>query len=182
MNDMAVVKLSKSDRTKERIAAVAFERFAVEGYARTGLRDIAELANVAPSLIVKHFTSKANLFRRVLAQALREGGMATYDKEGFGQQVAEHIAHADNGRLTTMIILAVADPESRGVAQELYNAMVLDAMTEWLGPPDARTRALRTLILINGFTIQTRHMMAGDIPQDLVDWLGREIQAIVDAR
>lgn len=175
-------KTPKSLRTRARIAQCAYDLFSTNGYARTGLRELGDAAGVAPSLIVRHFGSKADLFRCALINALQDHGLKSFSKEDFGAQVARHVSHEDHGGLTAMIILAMADPESRDIAREVCRQFVLDPFSRWLDLPDGRARALRALILMNGFVVQTRHMDSGDIPPDVLDWLARSIQDIVDGR
>ena len=79
-----------------------------------------------------------------------------------------------------MMVLAIADPESRDIARKVTEQVVLKSLADWLGPPDAQTRALHMLTLMNGFTIQTRHLRSGDIPPETVRWFAQSLQAIVD--
>jgi len=167
-------------RTKARILARAFDLFASRGYARTGMRDIAEAAEVATSLVVRYFGTKAALFEHALVEAIRTRGFFVRDKQGFGQKMAELVVKAPDAEIPAMVMLAIADVESREIAQAVTRDLIIRSLAEWLGPPNATARALHMLILLNGFTLQTRHLMTGPVLPETVGWLARALQAIVD--
>lgn len=166
--------------TRSRILAAAFDLFASRGYARTGMREIAERAGVASSLVVRYFGTKAALFEEALVNAIYTRGFFVRDKAKFGAEMAKLVVNDDDARLPAMVVLAIADPESKHIAQEITRKVIIENLAEWLGPPNARIRALNMLTLLNGFTIQTRHLMTGQVPAESVRWLARSLQAIVD--
>ncbi len=167
-------------RTKARILATAFDLFASRGYARTGMREIAEGADVATSLVVRYFGTKAALFEAALINALYTRGFFIRDKNGFGAKMAELVVNAEDAQIPAMVMLAIADVESREIAQRVTRGVILGTLAEWLGPPDAAARALHMLILLNGFTLQTRHLMADEVQPATIRWLAHALQAIVD--
>lgn len=63
---IATIKRRNPEKTKFKILAIAKQMFAEHGYAQTGLREIAKTADVAPSLIVNYFGTKAGLFEAAL--------------------------------------------------------------------------------------------------------------------
>lgn len=167
-------------RSRRAIIDVASRLFATQGYRETGLREIGAEAGVVPSLIIRHFGSKANLLREAMVSELRQRSLGSYSKKGFGHLIARHLAHEADGMLIATIILAISAPDAREVAQNLYREAVLDTMAEWLGGPDALGRATRILLLMNGFVVMNRYILSEPGSSDLVDWLGDAIQAIVD--
>src|SRR5262245_11249640 len=68
---MAVAARPRMRRAERRdqILAAATRAFARSGYAATGLDDIAAEAGVSRVILYRHFASKADLYRAVLAQA-----------------------------------------------------------------------------------------------------------------
>ena len=94
--------------------------------------------------------------------------------------MAKLIVSDNEGKLPAMVVLAIADPDAKEVAKKVSKRHIIGPLVEWLGPPNAETRALNMLILLNGFTIQTRHLMSGRIPPESVKWLAKALQDIVD--
>lgn len=166
--------------TRARILAAAFDLFASRGYARTGMREIAQEAGVAVSLVVKYFGTKAALFEEALVDALYTHGMFVWEKQGFGEKMARMIVEAQDSRIPAIMVLAIADPESQDIAKRITHRVVTESLAEWLGPPRARGRAFEMLVLFNGFTIQAHHLLTGELAPASVDWLARSLQAIVD--
>lgn len=178
----ALAKIRRRDpvKTKARILATAFDLFASCGYARTGMRDIAEGADVATSLVVRYFGTKAALFEQALIEAIRTRGFFVREKQGFGQKMAELVVGSPDAEIPAMVMLAIADVESRQIAQRVTRDVILRSLAEWLGPPKASSRALQMLILLNGFTLQTRHLMTDEVGAETRAWLASALQAIVD--
>jgi AcrR family transcriptional regulator len=180
MEDKREPKRRNPAKTQARILDAAFELFSSQGYARTGMREVAERADVATSLVVRYFGTKAALFEQALVRAIYERGFFVRSKPNFGERMAALVVGDEEARIPAMMVLAIADPESREIAQKVTRDVVLKSLADWLGPPDAQNRALHMLTLMNGFTIQTRHLRTGDVPPESVRWLARSLQAIVD--
>lgn len=167
-------------KTQARILEAAFALFSSQGYAKTGIREVAEQAGVATSLVVRYFGTKATLFEESLVRALYAQGFFVRGKANFGEEMARLVISDEEARIPAMMVLAIADPESRAIAQKVTQQIVLRSLADWLGPPEAETRALAMLALMNGFTIQTRHLRTGEVPPETVRWFARSLQAIVD--
>lgn len=166
--------------TRARILAASFELFASRGYARTGMREIADKAGIATSLVVRYFGSKSALFEEALINAIYTRGYFIRDKRDFGKKMARLMVDDGDPRIPAMVMLAIADPESRAIAQNVTRRIIIESLAEWLGPPNAHARALHLLTLLNGFTIQTRHLMSEPISPESIAWLARSLQDIVD--
>jgi AcrR family transcriptional regulator len=170
--------------TRARILEAAFEAFARHGYARTGIREIARDAEVATSLLVRYFGTKANLFREALIHGIYEASVFTHDRARFGKTMARLMtAESDSGstgRLVAMTVLAIADPESAEVARKVVERHVIEPLADWLGPPQAAERAMSMYVLMLGFMVQVRQLSPGPVPAWSVRWLARSLQEIVD--
>ncbi len=167
-------------KTRGRILSAAYETFACHGYANTGIREIAEKADVASSLILRYFGTKANLFHDALIFGIWKDSLFIRDKRKFGEQMAKMIVNDGDTNLTALMMLAIADPESREVARKVLKRHVLEPLAEWLGPPNADARAMDMYGLMSGFTVQIRMMDKGKIPAASVRWLAKTMQEIVD--
>ena len=166
--------------TRTRILAAAADCFAGSGYARAGLREIADLADVAPSLVSKHFGTKAALFEQALLEVIRANSVFTRDKPRFGETMARLMADRGNTDITVMLVLGLADAESHAIVQRVVREHILDPLAEWLGPPHALDRATNLFALITGFAIQMRGLHAGPVPPASLAWMAGALQAIVD--
>jgi AcrR family transcriptional regulator len=173
-------KRRNAAKTRARILAAALDAFADHGYAKTGIREIAARAGVASSLLVRYFSTKANLFEEALTHAIYANSVFTRDRRAFGERMAQMIVAAEENQLTAMMVLAIADPDSKAIAQKVSKRHVIDPLAEWLGPPHAHARALEMLTLFTGFAVQMQHIAVGPIPLDAVKWLARSLQDIVD--
>ena len=166
--------------TRARILAAAYELFSGQGYARTGMREIAALAEVAPSLVARYFVTKAALFEESLVHAIHAEALFVREKPGFGRRMARLIHEANDTRLTAMTVLAIADAEAQAVAQRVAARHIIAPLAEWLGPPDAHARAVAMFALMTGFTMQLRLAERGRVPPATVRWLAATLQDIVD--
>ena len=168
-------------QTRARILVAAYDCFSGQGYARTGIREIAGRAGVASSLILRYFGNKANLFEESLVHAMYAEALFVRDKAGFGREMARLISEASDTRLTAMTVLAIADAEAQAVARRVTARHIIAPLAEWLGPPDAEARAVAMFALMTGFTMQLRLIEGGRVPAATVAWLARALQDIVDA-
>ncbi|TCM20489.1 TetR family transcriptional regulator [Novosphingobium sp. PhB165] len=180
MDKPVVPKRRNLAATQERIVAVAAATFARLGYAQASLRDIAERADVAPSLISKYFGTKARLFEHALMHVVRANTVFSQEKAGFGEAMARLIPDRSNADITVMLVLALAHPESREVAMRVSRREMIEPLMEWLGPPHAAERAMDMFALLSGFAIQMQGLHEGPIPEHSLRWLAQSLQAIVD--
>src|SRR3954452_22381794 len=61
----------RSNRTRTAILHAARERFAAQGYDRTTIRGVAADADIDPSMVMRYFGNKAQLFEAALTIDLR---------------------------------------------------------------------------------------------------------------
>lgn len=54
---------TKGDRTRQRVLEIAVQRFAVDGYRRTSVSDIARDADLTPAAVYAYFAGKEALFQ-----------------------------------------------------------------------------------------------------------------------
>jgi AcrR family transcriptional regulator len=184
MGDRHEPRRRNAAMTRARILSAAFEAFARHGYARTGIREIAREADVASSLLVRYFGTKANLFREALIHGIYEASVFTYDRAHFGKTMARLMTSESSepptGRLVSMTVLAIADPDSADVARKVIERHVIEPLAEWLGPPHALERATSMYLLMLGFTVQIRNLTPGAVAPYTERWLAGALQDIVD--
>lgn len=168
-------------QTRARILESAADVFSRSGYRGAGLREIAVQADVAPSLVSKHFGGKAALFEETLLHILRTDSVFTWQKVGFGEAMAKLVEGRSNSRITAMLVLALGDVESREVAQRISREHMIQPLVAWLGPPAPLERAMAMFSLLTGFGIQMHGLYPEAIPERSLRWLAESLQAIVDA-
>ena len=118
------------EETKARILDAAQIAFADKGYARAVVRDIAEIADVAPSLIIHYFGTKEALFE---AEDTLRGSLAAVAAVVRGLEIRTEIS----GRAAAGLLLAtdVADYlVAKGVpfrdAHEIVGSLVRKLVSE----------------------------------------------------
>ncbi|PLK26713.1 TetR/AcrR family transcriptional regulator [Novosphingobium sp. TH158] len=166
--------------TKTRILSAAGEVFTRSGYANAGLREIGELAAVAPSLVSRYYGTKAALFEEALIHVLRTNSVFTRKKEDFGEAMARLISEQSNTEITIMLVTALADPEARDIVRRVSREQMILPLADWLGPPFAKERAMNLFALTTGFVIQMQGLYPGPMPEHSLRWLAQSLQAIVD--
>ncbi|MBU6265966.1 MAG: TetR/AcrR family transcriptional regulator [Sphingomonadales bacterium] len=166
--------------TRNRILEAAFECFAEQGYSRAGIREIAEKAGIASSLVIRYFGSKVALFERALVHALYTRALFIADKADFGRQMAMLLVEESDTRLTAMTVLALGDPEAEAVVRRVVAQHTVGPLIEWLGEPEAIARATSVYALMTGFTMMLRLSENRRLPAGTVDWLARAFQDLVD--
>lgn len=58
--------------TKKKIMAAGLKLFAQKGFALTNIKDIAQAAGISTGLIYRHFSSKEELFYKLIEDAVKE--------------------------------------------------------------------------------------------------------------
>lgn len=184
MENPKAIKRRNPETTKARILAAAQKAFAERGYAQTGLRDIAALADVSSALPVTYFGTKAGLFAAALENAL-DMTFATEDrKKNFGRDFVQVVY--DRGRpmhVPAMIALSIGNDESAAISSEFAREHIIKPIAKWLGPPRARERAYLITMISTGFVIYNRHIVVDDSSPHssaVAIWLENTIQSIVD--
>ncbi|MDE2404709.1 MAG: TetR family transcriptional regulator [Sphingomonadales bacterium] len=166
--------------TRNRILAAAFECFSEQGYARAGIREIAERADIASSLVIRYFGSKVALFENALIQAVYTRSLFIGEKAGFGRRMADLLIGENDTRLTAMTVLALGDPEAEAAVRRVVAQHMVGALSDWLGEPEARARATSIYALMTGFTMVLRLSDGRNLPESTVAWLAKSFQDLVD--
>ncbi len=172
-------------QTRAGILTAAQKAFSELGYAHAGIREIATIAGVSSTLLIRYFGSKAGLFEAALIDAMRMGELLQHEKKGFGDHLVR--LFLNTGLEITppsMIALATHDPEAREITTRVIEEHLLPPIAAWLGAPDGRARALQIMLLSTGFVQYTRQLptlfAARGAEKKLAKWFAQTVQAIVD--
>ena len=171
------------DATRARIIAAAQAVFSEKGYPHSGMREIAARADVAVSLLTKHFQTKANLYEHALIAAHIPATDFQADRAGFGRAVAESITQAhDRVAAPAMIALSLGDAEASEIAARVTRDHILAPMASWLGG-DGVARATNVLMMTMGFAILYQRLPLGhsdDLRHLTARLFAKALQSIVD--
>ena len=129
----------KRAERREQILAAATSAFAPRGYAATRLDDVAAAAGVTHALLYRHFESKHDLYRAVLARArARLDGV-----DGVPALVSAAAADPDGFRV--LFRHAAWEPEFRDAVAGVWPGLTVLAVLAWLdvGRPDPDQAAER---------------------------------------
>lgn len=142
------------EETKARILDAAQIAFADKGYARAVVRDIAEIAEVAPSLIMHYFGTKEALFDAAFAKALDMTAILSPAPGDFGAHAVSLLSesHTDTVRSSAMLAQSVGDPQARETMVRLLEERVIKPTADFLASPRAYPRAQLIAMLTLGFT------------------------------
>jgi AcrR family transcriptional regulator len=173
------------EESKARILDAAQIAFGTVGYARSGVREIAEAAGVAPSLVMHYFGSKEALFEQAFMRSVQMTAALSVARDSFGANAVDLLSEeqADNVRAAAMLAQSIGDPAARSVAGELIEEAVLAPMADWLGRPHARGRAQLVAMLALGFTSLRMLVPPDPAAEDdryVAGWMARTLQRLAD--
>ncbi len=175
-----------AERTRTAILNAAQTLFSTRGFANTGVREVAELAEVNSALVGRYFGSKEGLFRATLERVIDITPLLREDRRhrfGVDMMAALFDTQDASGPLA-MMILSAADPAAHATSVEFLQTKVIAPLARWLGPPDGEGRAARLNILWTGFLTSWKLLPIQPLTRARLAstrrWLEAETQAIVD--
>lgn len=171
--------------SKARILAAAQTVFARTSYADAGIREIAASAGVSTTLLLQYYGSKAGLYEEALNALVPLSEFLLQPREKFGKTLAAALlSSGEKIHATLMIPLAGGDGEAGEIAARVMEARAIAPLAAWLGPPNARARALEIASMATGLVTYTAYLpLRAHTRKDLThmsNWFARTVQAIVD--
>jgi len=187
VTDAAPPRKRDAQATKSRILEAAQHAFGTTGYSHTGIRDIARLAGTSSTLLLRYFGSKAGLFEAALIAAIPIETVTSQPRDTLGRNLARSLLDPANAiRPPLMIALASGDPEAAAIAARVTEQRIIAPVADWLGPPDARARALEMAMLSTGLVSYLRQLplqrTTATEQARIAQWYAEAIQAIVDRK
>lgn len=169
---------------RKKILAAAQQVFSSVGYSEAGIRRIAELVGVSPTILFRQFGTKANLFEEALVAAICEEPQQTRSLDTFAWHVANLLADPTQINCPhAMTLLATGNEEAREIAIRVLREYTIEPMMAWLGEPEAETRAKQIMALCAGFALYNNQLNTSaskEVNHKMVEWLANSIQAIVN--
>lgn len=171
--------------TKAKLLAAAQKAFSEMGYSQTGIRDIAKIADVSSTMLLRYYGSKAALYEAALIDAMPVTALFSAGKKGFGERIAEQFLNpALNIMPPSIVSLSTGNADAREITTKVMNEYVITPLAKWLGAPDSRERAAEITMLAMGFVLYTRQIPllanSKNGNRKMAKWLAQTIQAIVD--
>jgi AcrR family transcriptional regulator len=130
MGTVAGKRLLTRDERRRAILRGAAAAFSRAGYAATSMDDVAAASGITRLIVYRHFESKAELYRAVLAQAggrmqeLFEAGLRQGERHDLAIRTFLTVAREDPGGFTLLWRHAAREPEFAGFAAEARRAVV----------------------------------------------------------
>ncbi|GAA4669205.1 MULTISPECIES: TetR/AcrR family transcriptional regulator [Amycolatopsis] len=178
-----------ADATREKILAAAVVEFTEHGYARAGVRQIAERAGVTAMMINRYFGSKQGLFAEAVHRSFAPPTIVGDERRGlpdaFGHALAERTAPGAE-RLDPFLLMlrSAADPEAAEIVREGIETHVGARFAALLDGPDAEVRAQLGLALAAGTWLLRAVIgtgaLAGAGNDRLADLLSDMLQPLVE--
>lgn len=155
MNAVQPVRKRDGAATREAILAAAVVEFTQHGYARAGVRQIAERAGVTAMMINRYFGSKDRLFAQVVDRVFAPPTVVGDESRGLSGAIAHTLAErtapgADDLDPFLLLLRSAQDPEATDALRHGIETHVGARLAGQLEGPEAEVRAQLGLALIAG--------------------------------
>jgi AcrR family transcriptional regulator len=168
---------------REAILGAARSRFATEGYDRTTVRAIAADAHVDPSMVMRYFGSKRQLFARSAEFDLRLPDLAAAPRAQVGHVLTAHLLdrwEADDG-LQILLRTATTDDDAAQRMRTIFAGQIAPQIAALTGDEAAAvTRAGLVATQALGMALCRYVLRLPPIvamtPAEIVAWLGPTLQ------
>jgi AcrR family transcriptional regulator len=136
----------RSDRTKTAILRAARDRLAAHGYDRTTIRAVAADADIDPSMVMRYFGSKAQLFDAALDIDLRLPDLTGVPAQELPRRLVRHFIERWEGdpaddALLVLLRSAVTNEHAAARMRDIFATQVAPALVAAIGPEFAARRA-----------------------------------------
>jgi AcrR family transcriptional regulator len=173
----------RGEATRAAILAAARERFAADGYERTTVRAIARDAGADPSLVMRYYGSKDQLFAIAADVDLRIPDLSATARSKLGKELVSHFLDRweDDDSLQALMRSAVNTPEATETLRGVFARQIAPAISKVVdNPKEAVTRAGLVASQLMGLAF-TRYVLR--LPplaklkrEELLAWIAPTIQ------
>lgn len=170
-----------SAETKEVILAAARERFARSGFERATIRAIAADANIDPSMVMRYFGNKNQLFAAAADFDLQLPDLSEIDRDQVGARLVEHFMNRwerDEG-LIVLLRSSTTNAEAAQRMREIFAGQLLPVIAK-VNPdtPERRAGLLATQVIGLAMCRYVLHVppVVALSRDEVVDWLGPTVQ------
>ncbi|MFM1723645.1 TetR family transcriptional regulator [Rhodococcus sp. PAM 2766] len=182
---------ASSAHNREAVQAAAAELFAEQGFAATGVRDIARHAGVDPALVIRYFGSKEKLFVRTMTMSDAFVEVVEGPLDGLGRALVDFVVRRTRRRQAdkpTAVYAALVRASDRPVVrehlQEAIDQMIIAPLAPRLAGEDAELRAHLLAAQLSGlmaalYVMESPWLRSAPI-DDIVDRYGAALQVLVE--
>jgi AcrR family transcriptional regulator len=175
-----------SVETKAVILAAARERFAASGFEKATIRAIAADANIDPSMVMRYFGNKDQLFAAAADFDLAIPDLSDVDTGQLGARLIEHFVNRWE-RDEALIVLLRSGATNDAAAQrmrEIFASQLLPVIAK-VNPVEPQRRAGLIATQVLGLAL-CRYVLrlppvVGLSHDEIVGWLGPTIQRYLEA-
>jgi AcrR family transcriptional regulator len=175
-----------SVETKAVILAAARERFAASGFEKATIRAIAADANIDPSMVMRYFGNKDQLFAAAADFDLAIPDLSDVDSGQLGARLVEHFVNRWE-RDEALIVLLRSGATNDAAAQrmrEIFSAQLLPVIAR-VNPVEPQRRAGLIATQVLGLAL-CRYVLrlppvVGLSRDEIVGWLGPTVQRYLEA-
>jgi AcrR family transcriptional regulator len=174
----------KSERTRARILAAARKEFTERGFRGATVRAIASEAGIDPSMVIRYFGSKADLFAAASEIELRVPDLTSVPRSRLGEVLVQHFLtrwESEDDSLLLLLRSATVDEHAAESLHSMFAHQLVPALAVVVEDADeveARVGLVATQML--GLAL-TRHLLrlppvAQMTPEQVVARLAPTIQ------
>ena len=136
----------RSRPAREAILAAARTLFAQDGYEKTTIRAIAAAAGVDPSMVMRYYGSKADLYATASAVDLQMLDLSDVPRSEVGRRFARYLLgrweRGGNDAEVLLLRTGPTEPLAAAGIQQIFYRQVLPALrSAFPGDPDIEARA-----------------------------------------
>lgn len=175
-----------SAQTKAAILAAARERFAQAGFEKATIRAIASDANIDPSLVMRYFGNKNQLFAAAADFDLQLPDLSDVDRAQLGARLVTHFMDRWERDEVMVVLLrsSTTNTEAAQRMQAIFGTQLLPAIAK-TSPVATERRAGLIATQMLGLAL-CRYVLklppvVGMSRDEIVSWLGPTVQRYLDA-
>lgn len=176
---------------RQAVQDAAAELFAAQGFAATGVREIAARAGVDPALVIRYFGSKEKLFLRTMTMPDTFTAVIAGPLAGLGERLIDFVVRRTRDEaapMSTNIFAALLRASDRPTVQahlrESVDEMIVSNLAQRLPGADTELRSRLISAQVTGlmaalYVIHDPGLVSAPREQ-LVAHYGRAIQLLID--
>lgn len=175
-----------SSETKAVILAAARERFAASGFERATIRAIAGDADIDPSMVMRYFGSKDQLFAAAADFDLDFPDLSSVDPGDIGAAMVGHFVNRWERDEALIVLLrsSTTNAEAAARMREIFAVQLLPALAKVNAAQPARSAGLIASQML-GLALCRYVLRLPPIVEmsreEIVSWLGPTIQRYLDS-
>lgn len=172
--------------TKAVILAAAKERFARSGFERATIRAIAAEANIDPSMVMRYFGSKDQLFAAAADFDLQIPNLADVDRDDVGARLVDYFVDRweRDEALVVLLRSSTSNADAAERMREIFTGQLVPVVAR-INPEQPERRASLVATQMLGLALCRYVLRLPPIVEmsheEIVTWLGPTVQRYLQA-